>query len=377
MRFLSLLFVLFVGSRPIPAETTLNLSEDMVRLGIAPTNLVPNQPTLDAGPLLMQGVSYASSHKIATVIVNSGSYYFLSLLSDLFHVVLANIAGITIDFQGSDLILAYEQRIGIGLYNCTNTIIENFTLDYQQVPFTQLQIVSVDAANRKIQYSVPPGWRDPSAFSTAQMVNGTLNGFYFFIFRDGQPAPKLTRMQFDPPVSGNSFSIVNDGTSETSVATLAQIRPGDTAVLAGRNNLEAIFSDYCTGCTLRNIRVYSSPGVGVFMSAPQSMLIDHVYAIPKPGTDRLVSTNADGLTFAQPGSNNTIRLSRSIRTQDDGFSPHSLILGTVQSQIETTSLQVQRQYTNRVQNGSPVVFQSVADGDMLGSAVIGGTWAHG
>ncbi len=315
-------------------------------------------------------MSYATTHQIASVIADPGSYYFLSLVSNLSHVVLANTSNVTIDFQGSELILANEQRIGIALYNCTNIVLQNFTVDYQQLPFTQLQVVSVDAANRQIHYSVPAGWRDPSVFSTAQMVSGTLNGFYVFIFRDGQPAPNLTRMQFQTPVAGGTFSIANDGTPATSAATLTQIRPGDTAVLSARDNLEAIFSSNCVACTLRNIRVYSSPGVGVFMSSPQSMVIDHVYAMPKPGTNRLVSTNADGLSFGQPGSNNTMRLSRSIRTQDDGFSPHSLIFGTVLSQTGTATLQVQPEFNDGVQSGSPVVFQSVVDGTMLGSAVV-------
>src|SRR5258706_13695387 len=31
------------------AQTTLNVSQDLVRLGIASSNIVPNQPSLDAG----------------------------------------------------------------------------------------------------------------------------------------------------------------------------------------------------------------------------------------------------------------------------------------------------------------------------------------
>jgi hypothetical protein len=77
MRFLALLPVLAVLPRAALAQTTtLNLSEDLVRLGIASTNIVPNQPTLDAGPLLTSGVSYATSHQIATVIADLGTYYF-------------------------------------------------------------------------------------------------------------------------------------------------------------------------------------------------------------------------------------------------------------------------------------------------------------
>src|SRR5262245_7946148 len=83
------------------SQTTLNLSLDLVSLGISATNMVPNQPALDAGPLLMQGVSYASSHGISTVVADVGTYYFLSPQGSNVHAQIANIANVTIDFQGS------------------------------------------------------------------------------------------------------------------------------------------------------------------------------------------------------------------------------------------------------------------------------------
>ena len=46
------------------AQNILNMSQDLVRLGIAATNMVPNEPALDAGPLFMQAVSYAKQHGI-------------------------------------------------------------------------------------------------------------------------------------------------------------------------------------------------------------------------------------------------------------------------------------------------------------------------
>ena len=56
--------------------TTLNLSQDLVALGIAGSNMVPNQPALDAGPLFMAGVAYARNHGITTVVTDPGTYYF-------------------------------------------------------------------------------------------------------------------------------------------------------------------------------------------------------------------------------------------------------------------------------------------------------------
>ena len=81
----------------------LNISEDLFRLGIASTNMVPNQPSLDAGPLFFQAVLYAQNHNIGVVIADPGSYYFLSLQSPQVHIAWDKLSNLTIDLQGSDL----------------------------------------------------------------------------------------------------------------------------------------------------------------------------------------------------------------------------------------------------------------------------------
>jgi hypothetical protein len=61
-------------------QTTLNMPQDLIRLGIATANMTPNQQALDAGPLFLKAVQYAQNNQIGRVIADTGSYYFLSLL---------------------------------------------------------------------------------------------------------------------------------------------------------------------------------------------------------------------------------------------------------------------------------------------------------
>jgi uncharacterized protein (TIGR03437 family) len=363
-----LLLILALSSISWAQPTTINLSQDLVTLGIASSNMTPNQPTLDAGPLLTSAVQYATAHKVTNIIANPGTYYFLTTQPSGAHVVLTGASNLTIDFQGSSLIMTVEQHVGFQLNGAANVTLQNFSLDYQQVPFTQLQVVSVNAALRQIQYSVPAGWRVPSVFSTLPQPS-TLNGYYVFFFRSGERIGSLLRFSFQTPVSGNAFTLADAGTA-TSATTLSQIRPGDVAVLQMRSNTNALFANVCTGCTFRNIQIYSSPGVAFTANSMQGSTVDHVYVMPKPGTDRLVSSNADGISFAQPGANNTVVLSRVIRNLDDGYSPHYWVLGLVQSQPSAQVLAVQRQFFASLPNGSPVVFESAADGSLLGSATI-------
>ena len=60
------------------AGQVLNLSHDLVALGIAGQNLAPNNPALDAGPLIFAGTNYAFFHGIPLVTLDKGDYYLLT-----------------------------------------------------------------------------------------------------------------------------------------------------------------------------------------------------------------------------------------------------------------------------------------------------------
>ncbi len=57
MRTIIVWLALVLGIPAAFAQTALNMSQDLVRLGIASSNMLPNQPTLDAGPLLLRAVN--------------------------------------------------------------------------------------------------------------------------------------------------------------------------------------------------------------------------------------------------------------------------------------------------------------------------------
>jgi hypothetical protein len=115
------------------SATTLNLSQDLVALGIAGSNMVPNQPALDAGPLFMAGVAYAKNHGITTVVTDPGTYYFLSTVDNT-HAAVAGIDNMTIDFHGASLIFTHPLYYGLIVYSSTNATVQNLTADFQPLP---------------------------------------------------------------------------------------------------------------------------------------------------------------------------------------------------------------------------------------------------
>jgi hypothetical protein len=379
--FISVLcLLLFLEVNANGQSTPLNLSQDLVPLGIAATNMVPDQLSLDAGPLFRAGVAYAISHQFDRVIANKGSYYFLSLQNPGVHVQLGgnpevpDVHDLTIDFQGSDLIFTHTLQWGITLWYNMNVVLENFTADYQPLPFSQVQVTSVDTANAKFQYSVPPGWVDPSTFNNAQPTPGTGTiTIEVHVFRNGRQAFGTRRMGAQFPFSGSDVTIVPNYGFDPTPQNMATIRPGDIAVIAMRQFGEPISAVHCTGCTFRNLTFYSAASAALDGTYLSNTVWERVYSVPKPGTDRLISTF--GFGFQARGPNNQVRLSRAIRTLDGGFAMYVWATGEVESQPSARDVIIAGACCSlgqgeTIANGSPVVFQRRSDGAILASAVM-------
>jgi uncharacterized protein (TIGR03437 family) len=358
------------------AQSTLNMSEDLVRLGIASTNMVPNQPNLDAGPLFFQAVLYAQNHKIGAVIADPGSYYFLSLQSPQVHLAWDSLSNLTIDLHESDLYFTHPLVSGLLVTNSKNVVLENFTADYNPLPFTQVRVVSVNPAQQTIQFAVDGNWQNPSALNAVfpTIPNEYGVGVEVHMFRNGRPIPGVTRMYATNPLGTSQFTAIPDP-GPTAGTVLSQIRPGDIAFLGMRAFSIPVSTLFCTGCTFRNIAVYSCTGQGFEAAFSQSSVFERIYSIPRPGTDRLAGNYA-AILLTGMGPNNQVRLNRIIRSMDDGMEYDSLFFGQVTSQTNPRTFVLGETATSLVSvgvtapNGSTVSFQSLSDGSIVASAVV-------
>jgi hypothetical protein len=370
-----LVLLAVVAQSPAPAQTSLNMSQDLVDLGIASTNMLPNRPDLDTGPLFYRAVLYAKNHQISRVIANTGAYYFQSLQYSGSHVAWDRLSNLTIDLQNSDLYFSFPLVSGITITNSTNLVLQNFTADYNPLPFTQVRVVSVNAAQRQIQFAVDGNWQNPSKLNAVFAARPTsFQAIEVHMFRNGRPIPGVPRMNAVNPVGSNQFTIAPDPTGYATSAVIAQIRPGDIAFLGMRLGSGPVTALYCTACTFRNISAYSSTYWGFNISYIQSSILEHLYSIPRPGTDRLAS-NYVGLFMAAERQDNQLRLNRMIRTMDNGFEYSTAVLGTVKSEINSRSFIVEGSLTSQlsggeaVPSGTAVAFQRLSDGAILASAV--------
>src|SRR5580704_6797319 len=97
------ILLLFLALPPWCAVAqVLNMSHDLVPMGIAAQNMTPNEPSLDSRPLFQAALQYVQNHPVQTLTVDTGDYYLLSATQGN-AVLIATLTGMTIDLAGSTL----------------------------------------------------------------------------------------------------------------------------------------------------------------------------------------------------------------------------------------------------------------------------------
>jgi uncharacterized protein (TIGR03437 family) len=250
--------------------------------------------------------------------------------------------------------------------NTTNLTLKNFTVDYLQLPFTQLSVTGVNAATKTVSFQQSGTYPLPSYFnSVTTPYNNNGTGYYLFAFRNGQQLRTTNRMEVTAPFNDSSIQIANPGASN-----IATIQAGDTLVLTYRAGFSTIGVSASTGFTIQNVSVYASGYVGVSTVLSSGSTIDHVQIIPRPATDRLISTNADGIHLTHAGANNTITNNTIKRGCDDAIAMDGTWYGTVTTVNNAPSVQVMRNGAVPFAIGGSFDFIDIANATVAGTATI-------
>ena len=364
-----LLVLACVGSVSGQTPAVLNLSHDLVSKGIAQQNMTPDTAGADSRPLFQAGVNYASKNHIATVTADRGSYYFLTQNSEFQYVFLTGIANVTIDLQYSDLYFANGNILGIQLTNCTNVTLKNFTADYLHLPFTQVTVTSVSPSARTIGFATLSGYPLPSSFNSYTPPPSYVDdGFFVFDFRGGQQVRGTGRMAVAGPLNDSSVTIADPAPWSQS-AQIANIQPGDTLVIERRSGIATIYAGQSSGLTIHNVSIYASGFIGVLIGGASSR-VDHVQVMPRPGTTRLIATNADGIHLGNSGANNMITNNTIRRGCDDAIAIDGQWSAIVQAPNNGPTVQVARHNTSPLPIGESVDFINITNATVAGTATI-------
>jgi hypothetical protein len=355
-----------------PANS-INLSRDLVRLGIAPRNLVADDPSFDARPLFEAAVGYVSTHHVERLTVDRGAYYFLTPQDSQTYLRFSALSDLTVDLAGSTIFFAGSFLQGFALANCDHVTFTNFQIDFVERPYTQVELAVVDPATRTLSYRTLPKWRDPASDDSAVPGRAeTTVVLWAVAFRNGDIVPGTSRMRVAQPIVPGALALVQDNTPWTQAATLSTLQPGDTIVVTERGGQPPLLVFGGQFITISHGTVFGASAFAVLLNEVSHSIVDDVSVKPRPGA--LISSNADGIHFVDALADDHIRHSLVRRTLDDALIIDALDAATVTSQTGPRQIMVTRNAFQSLANGTAVNFVDPAsDAEIPGATIISQT----
>jgi hypothetical protein len=343
-----------------PAGITINLSHDLVRLGIASSNLPPDSPTTDARPLFQAALAYAQTHTVGVITVDHGAYYFLTPQTTQIYLLFSSLSDLTVDLADSTIYFAQPFLRSFELSQCSNVTLTRFRTEFLNPPYTHVQLTYVDPVRRSVAYTTLPNWPDPLTFNGLTPPDPTTGPFalWAMVFRNGDIVPGTSRMQLVEPVASGTLALVQDNTPWTQSGTLSTLSPGDIVVVTVRGGFGPVTVTQSDHVTISDATVQGSSAIAVLFISCSHSVADRVRVVPRQqaGVSDLISSNADGIHFTSTGADNHIRRSFVTRTMDDAMAIDSRDLATVVSQSGARQLTVQRTAFLRFPDGTAVNF---------------------
>jgi len=121
-------------------RSVLNLSRDLVRLGIAPQNLTPDDQSLDARPLFQAALHYVEQNHTRRMTVDRGAYYFLTAETPETYLSFSGLSDLRIDLASSRIYFAHAFLQGFLVSNCQRVTLTNFEAGILSPPYTHVRL---------------------------------------------------------------------------------------------------------------------------------------------------------------------------------------------------------------------------------------------
>jgi hypothetical protein len=196
---------------------------------------------------------------------------------------------LVIDGTGATFWLYPFQRLdGITLEHCRNVTVRGLTIDYYPATYPQGVVTAIDSIQGYIDFRLAPG------FSTPMDVPGHLTNakLEHFDQKGDFIETKLDWVREVQDLGGGSYRVYPKNGSAYHMQTA--VAPGTVLALAGRTMRMVFNLHESDHCTLENITAYASPHM-VFTEdggeGGHSYL--HCHVVLRPGTRRLLASNAD------------------------------------------------------------------------------------
>jgi hypothetical protein len=309
---------------PNSSSTTFNASHDLHKVtidGVKYPDMKPDMNIQDSAPLLNAAIAYVVSTNggCTDLIVNPGAYFFNTAKSVPLHkaktayvYVPQAPSPVKINLRGSTLLFQESYYSAFYIDQCSGCAFESFSIDYVNLPFTQLNVTGVTSDG--IAVTTQPNWPNLNQLYTHQThVQGAADiKFLGFDTHDGVPQYAYTDWKL--PTGGPAGTI----TLGTKPNPQTIIQTGDIFIAATRGGGPAIYQNAGSNTLFKDITIYTSGGPAIESWYSQTTSFIDIHVVPNKG--RLVSTVAGGIQLnAMAGSGFVVRNCTIEATQDDSI----------------------------------------------------------
>lgn len=256
----------------------------------------------DAGPAFRDAVTAASAAGPGAVVkVGAGVWRLMPAAGENACVPIPNAQGLTVCGEPgkTELSIGVPRCTVFALSGCEGTEVRGFTIDFSPLPFTQGKIVSIDPKAGTFDMTIDPGYPslgEPMFSQTTAKYErwGMCMDPHTRWLKPG--APSFLLIGTITPATEGTWRLKTAPGDEGKLASMA---PGDLYVQLARGGGAAFTVDKSRNCTIADSTVYSSPGCSVVSVANDLLTVRGLHVRFKPGTDRLISTDADGVHCQQ------------------------------------------------------------------------------
>ncbi|WPJ96124.1 right-handed parallel beta-helix repeat-containing protein [Coraliomargarita algicola] len=254
-----------------------------------------------AGSAVLEYIDAALRRGERVIRIEKGDYRFDQVSEGKYpaHIVWEGLKDVTLDFQGSHFWFT-EPRTGIKMIDCENVKVENLYMDWDPLPFMQGSITGMDLETGYFDVKLDAGY-DEVVATRIREANSRwkMRGF---IFDSETRDYKLGQIGFalnffwDQRNEDGSYRVKFHGFYGVPLSE-SGMELGDSIAILGRMG-RAIRSENLVNCIYEDVTLYSSPFVAFASWGGSATVYRRCKILGRPGTNRLMAGNADGINCA-------------------------------------------------------------------------------
>lgn len=187
------------------------------------------------------------------------------------------------------------------LVACKKVLVTDLVMDYDPVPFCQGTIRAVDVENGSFDLEVEEGYPTPDGENFLKAIEpygkwGMIMDKDTRRIRTGTPDHYMTpRWEHREGKVWRFFTA-----AEHYRRNLAKMRVGDSYVHLARGNGSTVLAQGCEGIRIENVMIHAGPSLAVGLVGNRGEIIVRGLEVRfAPGTNRLLTTDADGVHCQQ------------------------------------------------------------------------------